>query len=285
MSRDLWGDSMTASPSAQQKVNDAKRQAKPWVVGLARWGHVAKGIVYVIIGVLAFQAAFGLGGQTTDSSGALHKIGGQPFGRVLLGLVGVGLIGYALWRLVEAALDPENKGSDAKGIGQRLGYAFSGLAYGALALTAFRIVLHVRGGNGSSQQDWTAKLLAQPMGQWLVGLVGLIVIGVGLSALAKAYTAKFREHLKIGEMSADQAAWVTRVGRVGYAARGVVLCIIGGFFLQAARQHNARKTGGLDEALDVLARQPYGPWLLGLVATGLVAYGLYAVAEARYRKI
>lgn len=276
---------MTAPDSAEQTLDEAKRQAKPWAVGLARGGHVAKGIVYIIIGVLAFGAAFGMGGRTTDSNGALHTLAQQPFGKILLGLVAVGLLGYSLWRFVEAALDPEGKGSDAKGIAQRLGYVFSGLVYGSLALTAFRIVLHVRSGNQTSQQDWTAQLLAKPFGPWLVALVGLIILGTGVNAFVKAYTAKFRKHLKIGEMGHDQQVWVTRLGRVGYGARGVVLSIIGFLFLQAARQANPQKSGGLDEALDALARQTYGPWLLGTVATGLVAYGLYAVAEARYRKI
>jgi hypothetical protein len=273
------------SKSAPNEVAEKMYEAKPWAVALARWGHVSKGIVYIIIGVLAFGAAFGVGGRTTDSNGALHTIAEQPFGRVLLGLVGVGLLGYALWRFAEAALDPENKGSDAKGIGQRFGYAFSGFVYGSLAFTAFRIVLHVTGGNQTSQQDWTATLLARPFGQWLVAIVGLITIGTGISALAKAFTAKFREHLKIGEMDHDKEVWVTRLGRIGYGARGVVLSIIGVFFLNAARQANPQKSGGLDEALDALARQTYGPWLLGTVAVGLIAYGLYAVAEARYRKI
>jgi multisubunit Na+/H+ antiporter MnhC subunit len=265
--------------------HQAKRQAQPWVEGLARAGYAARGVVYIVIGILAFQSAFSTGGQTTSSQGALHTIAGQPFGRILLGLVAIGLLGYALWRLVEAGSDPENKGSDAKGILQRLGSALSGLAYTGLAFTAFKILLGTRSGKSASQQDWTARLLSQPLGQWLVGLVGLIVIGLGFNALYKAFTAKFRDKLKTEKMSALEDTWITRIGRAGYGSRGVVWVMVGWFLVQAGRYSDASKTRSLPQTLDTLAAQPYGPWLLGGVAVGLVAYGLYALAEARYRKI
>ncbi len=277
--------SMTSPQKIQSAGHQAKRQARPWVERLARAGYAARGIVYIVIGVLAFQSAFSAGGRTTNSQGALHTIAGQPFGRILLSLVAIGLVGYALWRFVEAGFDPENKGSDAKGIIQRIGSALSGLAYGGLALTAFEIVTGSGGGKDSSQQDWTARLLAQPLGPWLVALVGVGVIGMGLITLYKAATAKFRDKLKTEEMSAIEDTWITRAGRAGYGARGVVWIMIGWFLVQAGRHSNARETRGLPQTLDTLASQPYGPWLLGAVAVGLVSYGLYALAEARYRKI
>ena len=266
-------------------TQNAKAEAKSWVVALARCGYAAKGIVYLLIGVLALQAALGPGGKTTDSTGALHTIAGQPFGKILLGLVGIGLCGYALWRLVQAALDPENKGTDAKGIATRIGYVFSGLAYGALALTAFHIISGSTGGNGSSRQDWTAQLMAAPLGRWLVGLVGLGFFGAALYAFYVAYSAKFRDKLKLGEMSSTEETWITRLGRFGYAARGVVFAITGWFFIRAALNANPSETGGLDKALQTLAHQPYGLWLLGLVALGVAAYGIYVLAQARYRRI
>jgi hypothetical protein len=278
------GDDMNAEVSASRAVSRAANKARPWAIALARAGHTAKGIVYIIIGFLAFQAAFGMGGQTTDSRGALQKIVQQPFGRVLLSVVGIGLLSYALWRVVQAYLDPDYKGSDAKGLAKRFGYVVSGLAYGGLALTAFRIVSG-NGGSKSSQQDWTAKLLAQPLGQLLVGMVGVVIVGLGLSAFYKAASAKFREHLKLSEMSQTEETWITGVGRAGYAARGVVLAIVGWFFIQAARHANPKESRGLDQALDTLAQQPHGRWLLGIVAAGLAAYGIYTIAEARYRRI
>ncbi len=127
-----------------------------WIERLARFGYAAKGVVYVIVGILSAQAAFGAGGKTTDTQGALEAIVAQPFGKVLLSLTGIGLLGYVLWRFVEAIKDPENKGNQAKGIFQRLGYGISGVIYASLALSAFQIVLGSGGGGGTSKQDWTA---------------------------------------------------------------------------------------------------------------------------------
>jgi len=268
---------------ASQKV---QQQARPWVENLARCGYAAKGLIYTLIGLLALQAAVGPGGQTTDTQGVLFKIAQQSFGRILLLVLGLGLAGYALWCLVMAVWDSENKGHDAKGVVQRIGYALSGLAYAGLALSAFEIVrgAHAREGH-SARYDWTVRLLAQPLGRWLVGLVGLIIIGYAFSALSKAYSAKFREHLKTGSMSRREMIWVTRAGRAGYAARGVVFTLIGWFFIRAALQTDAKETGGVAEALSTLARQPHGLWLLGFVATGLIAYGLYGFCEAYYRRV
>jgi hypothetical protein len=278
---------MNSSPAnaSPQMTSKAIDQARPWMAGLARFGHAARGMVYVVIGVLALEAAFGIGGRATNSKGALFTIANQPFGRILLALVGVGLAGYALWRMVQASLDPEGKGSDAKGTFKRLGAALSGLAYLGLAITAFRIVVGSGVSKNSSQRDWTAQVLAQPGGQWLIGLVGVVIIGFALRTFFIAYTAKFREKLKISEMSAGEDSWITRIGRVGHAAWGVVLVIIGWFFVRAAMQSDARQTGGLTQALQTLASQPHGRWLLGIVAIGVISYGLYALAEARFRKI
>jgi hypothetical protein len=275
---------VNTSHVAQQAAHKAKRQAQPWVVGLARLGFAAKGIVYAVIGFLALQAALGAGGQTTDSQGALHQIAQQPFGRILLVIMGFGLIGYALWRLVQAVVDPESNGSDAKGIIKRIGYAGIGLIHCGLAFTAFAIALGAARG-GSSEQTWTAKLLSQPLGQWLVSIVGLVVMGAGLYSCYQAYSTKFREKLKTEEMSHTQDTWVTRAGRFGLGARGVVLAIIGWFFIGAARQTDPGRSGGLERVLDTLAGQLYGRWLLGGMAVGLIAYGIYALAEARYRRI
>lgn len=266
-------------------AQNAKEEAKPWVVALARCGYAAKGIVYLLIGVLALQAALGPGGKTTNTNGALHTIAGEPFGKVLLGLVGIGLCGYALWRFVQAGVDPENKGTDAKGIATRIGYAFSGLAYGALALTAFNIISGSTSGGGSSRQAQTAQLMSAPFGRWLVGLVGVGFFGAALFAFYVAYSAKFRDKLKLSEMNSTTETWITRLGRLGYAARGVVFTITGWFFTQAALHANPSETGGLDKALQTLAHQPYGHWLLGIVAIGVAAYGIYMLVQARYRRI
>jgi hypothetical protein len=258
-----------------------------WVERLARLGYAAKGVVYAIVGVLAVQAAFGAGGRTTDQKGALGAIAAQPFGKFLLALLTIGLIGYVIWRFVEAIQDPEHKSDDAEGLARRVGYAISGLIYASLAFSAIQLVMGSGGGGsgGNSQQDWTARLLSQPFGQWLVGLMGAFVIGLGFHQFYRAYKAKFRKEMKLHEMSPTEQTWATRIGRFGEAARGVVFVIIGFFLIQAARQSDASQARGLDGALQALAQQPYGPWLLGIVALGLVAYGIHMGVQARYRRI
>lgn len=262
--------------------------ANPWFERLARLGYVAKGIVYFIIGLLAAQVALGIGGKTTDSTGALQTIVTQPFGKFLLAIVTLGMIGYALWRLVEALFDPEHKGqnTDAKHIGKRIGYAFSGLAYAGLAVTAIKLLTGSGGsGGGSSPQDWTARFMAQPFGRWLVGLAGLLIIGVGLYMIYEAIKGKFRGELNWQQMSPNERTWATRIGKFGITARGIVFAVIGIFLSQAALKSDPSQAKGIGEALAVLAQQPFGRWILGFVAFGLIAYSIYCVVEARYRRI
>lgn len=269
---------------AKQRAKQATREARGWIEPLGRLGYAAKGIVYAIVGILAARAAIGAGGETTDTQGALRQIVEAPFGRVLLGLTAVGLVGYAIWRLVQAFLDTEKKGSDAGGTITRAAYAGVGLAYLGLALTAVQLIRGTAS-DGDAQQSWTARLLAQPFGQWLVGLIGAIVIGVGLYQLYKGFTAKFRDELKLNEMSPTEDTWATRAGRLGFSARGVVFGIIGALLITAARQDDASQARGFGGALETLAARPSGALLLGVVALGLIAYGLFCLVEARYRRM
>lgn len=281
---------MTRRNLPNNPVQQPLRQAttNPWFERLARLGFAAKGAVYFVIGLLAAQAAFGAGGKTTDTQGALQTIVTQPFGKFLLAIVAIGMIGYVLWRIVQTVFDPEHAGEELNGkrIAQRLGYAFSAVAYTGLAFTAIKLILGTGGGNnGDSTQDWTARLLAQPLGQWLVGLAGVIAIGVGISYLYQAYTAKFQRHFKQHQMSPSEQTWAKRAGQFGIAARGIVFGIIGIFLILAAIRSDASQARGLGGALAALAQQPFGPWLLGLVALGFIAYSIYSLIEARYRQI
>jgi len=265
--------------------NNGTMKKSKWVERLARFGYTVKGIVYALIGVLALQAAFGGGGKTTDTKGALRTIAAQPFGSFLLIVIGLGLLGYVLWRFVQAITDPENKGTDAKGIATRLGYAISGFIYASLAFEALRLATSTGGGGGKSTEDWTALVLQQPFGRWLVGIVGALIIGVGFYRLYKAYKIKFRKKLNLSELDRTEETWAVRISRLGIAARGVVFVMIGFFLIQAARQFDASEARGLDGALQTLARQPYGKFLLGFVALGLIAYAIYLWIQARYRRI
>lgn len=275
------------SPLSDLQGPAREAASHPWVERLARLGHAAKGVVYFVVGLLATQAAFTTGGSTTDSSGALVAIVNQPFGKFLLALVGIGLLGYALWRSVQAIFDPEHSGeeADAKHIVQRIGYAFSAIAYAGLAGTAVQLIMGTGGSNGDTTQDWTARFMAQPFGRWLVGLAGLVVIGVGLSLLYQAYKAEFQRHLNLHQLSQTERQWAKWLGQFGIASRGVVFGIIGLFLLLAALRADASEARGLGGALATLAQQPFGPWILGIVALGLIAYSLYCLVEARYRQI
>lgn len=274
------------SVSVGRQAKGAIRVASPWIESFARLGFAAKGLVYAIVGVLAVQLAFGQGGQAGGTQSAFQIIASQPFGQILLGLVALGLVGYGLWLLVRAGMDTSRQGSDLKGMIKRIGYAVNGVFHLGLAFIAAQGALGSGSGSSSnSLPSWTASLMEQPFGRWLVGIGGLIVIGVGLYRIYKAYSIKFRERLKLSEMNSTERTWTIRFGRAGLAAQGVVLAMIGSFFVQAAVQYQPSEARGLGGALRTLLEQPYGPWLLAIVAIGLVAHGVYNFVLARYRRI
>jgi hypothetical protein len=275
---------MTATTAAPAANSDVPQEN--WVETLARFGYAAKGFVYLVVGGLALQVATGNGGQTGGPKEALSEIATQPFGRILLALTGVGLIGYSIWRLVQAWSDPERKGTDAKGILTRIGYVCSGLIYGGLAFEAARMAIGGGSSGGSSTEHWTARLMAQPFGQFLVGGVGAVIVGVGLYQFYRAWKASFEKTLKWHEMNDTERKWSTRVGQAGIAARGIVYLLTGTFLLVAAIRSNPQDSMGTGEALQYLGQQSYGPWLLGAVAAGLAAYGVFsALILSRYRRI
>lgn len=270
-----------------QAVSDAAGDARPWVERLARAGLATKGLVYLLIGVLAAQAALGVGGGTTDTRGALQQVVEAPFGMALLGLLAVGLAGYTLWRLAEALLDTERKGTDLSGLLARGGYLASAAVYAGLGLFAVRLLLGAESAvdGETSMRDWTAWLMEQPLGRWLVAAVGAGVLGSALVQLWRAWSTDFCEYLALDRVSPAAEVWIIRAGRLGFAARGVALAIVGGFLLLAALHARPEEAHGLGGALATLAAQPFGPWLLGVVAAGLIAYGLYMLAEARLRRL
>lgn len=252
----------------------------------ARGGFVARGVVYGIIGFLALKLAFGAGGKATDQNGALETIAQQPFGKVLLILIAVGLAGYASWRFVRAALGHGRDGQAESG-GERVAAAASGVAYAGLCAISVTILL------GSSQSSSGSKgskqaaggVLAWPGGQWLVGVAGGVLIGVGLYQGYRAVTKDFLKDSKTEEMGPGVLRWVTRIGVVGHLARMVVFSLIGVFLIKAAVDYNPNAAVGLDGALRKIAAQTYGSVLLGLVAAGLVAFAIYTLSDARYRRI
>lgn len=272
----------------QHHAEKSLAEAGPWIVWLARAGYAAKGVVYCVVGLLALLAAFGSGdGETTGSRGALHKILTQPFGVVLVSLLAVGLAGYALWCFLQAIIDPDRAGKDAKGAAKRVGKFFKGLVHSALVVAAVGMVTgRESGGDGESNIDrWTAKLMAMPWGVWLVGIVGASVLGYGVWQLIRAWRVNLDKMLSLGELPPETRRPVVNVSRFGIGARGVVFGVIGLGLILAAWHANPSEAKGVGESLRWVAQQPYGPWLLAVVAAGLMAYGFYEFVRAGYRVI
>ena len=250
---------------------------------LARMGYIARGAVYLLVGWFSLAAAWN-GARPTDAEEALLRILDQPFGEILLGLIAVGLVFYALWRFVQGTFDLDDHGVGAKGLAIRGALLISAVLHVALALFALSIAIGrpAMGGEGDASRDWTAWLLGQPFGRWLVAVVGVAVIAAGFAHFAKAWREGYRRHLRA---DADTMRIITVVARIGLAARGVVFCLIGAFFVLAAWHSDASQSGGLGKALLTLQAQPYGPWLLALIAAGLFAFGTYSVIQGIYRRI
>lgn len=286
--------SHTAQNAGREAGRQAERHGRRGLTLLARAGYLARGIVYITVGVLALLTAIqGLGmstggaeGGTTGARGALRALFDLPGGTWLVGAIAAGLFGYTLWRLVQGLADADNHGTDGKGLVVRTGLVASGLIHGVLAIYAASLVWifagSAGGGGGGGSEGATAWLMQQPWGRWVIAALGLIAIGVAASQVGKAVKRKYRDHL---EPRIQDAGWLDPVARFGLTAKAVTLVLIGVFLISAAFGSGSAQSAGLPEALATLRAQPYGAYLLGVVAAGLIAFGVYGVVEARYRVI
>ena len=256
----------------------------PWVERLARVGYTAKGVLYVTVGAVAAQAAFESERRTIDADGALRLVHGLTFGHIMLLVTAAGLMGYALWRVVEAVVDPDRRGNGPKGLALRAGSAVRGVFHGSLGIGALRIAYGDGTGAGNNgAREWTASAFGIPGGTLLVWSAALGMIGYGGYQLYRAYAPKLGRQLDLSPLPRQTRSWIVGISRFGIAARGVVFCLIGFFLVRAAAMHDAGQAGGLRESLAMLAR--LGRWPFVVAAVGLIAYGAYELVNARYRRI
>jgi Domain of Unknown Function (DUF1206) len=263
--------------------HEVKRASARGVVVAARLGYLTHGIIYGLVGALALLTALGqAGGRITGGEGAVRHIGRTAWGEPLLYAVALGMLCYALWTAVRALLDPEHHGRDGSALLKRLGYGISAVSHAFLGLYAFELA--ARGGaSGGHKDESIVELLSLPGGRIVLGMVGLGVIAYGLVEIYRALTDDVAAELNGSSVPARHH--VHTIARVGVAARGTVFPIIGASLLIAALKARSSEAQTFGEALHELVTQPFGTWLLGVVAAGLVAYGVYMLVLARYAQL
>jgi hypothetical protein len=255
------------------------------LVRLVRLGYVVRGILYLLPGFLALRVALGRPGPDISPTTAIELIGHGPFGVILLIGVGVGLAGYAMWGVIRAVFDPLRRGRSSSGLAQRFGYAISAMAYlGLLAATirfATRPLSHM-----GQPLDWSAVLLAHPLGGWILAIVGVgWIVGAGLAQIVSGWRGKFHADLAIERMSHTERRWANGLGRFGIVARGVIFTVIGASMVAAALHARPRGGAGMGGALIEILRQPFGRVLLAASAAGLIAFGAFSILCARWMRI
>lgn len=243
-------------------------------------GLVAYGLVHLLIGWLALQLALGDRQGSASSSGALRELAQKPFGQALVWGVALGLVLLALWQLLEAVAGHRTH-KDAQRLRKRAGSAGKVVVYGYLAFSAFRVATG-SGSSGSGTDSTTAQVMNYPGGQLLVGLVGAGVAVVGGYLVWKGFTDGFRDDLSPDGRRGSTGSGALWLGRVGYVAKGAALALVGVLFGWAAATHDAQRSGGLDQALQEVLDQPFGPYLLGAVALGIMSFGLFCFVHARH---
>ncbi|MET7476039.1 DUF1206 domain-containing protein [Streptomyces sp. NPDC005648] len=279
---------MNSSAMSHTTRMDAERAARGSVTeGAARAGLAARGTIYLLVGALALQVAFGDTNQQADRGGAVAELARQPFGAVLLWALGLGLVGMALWRLSEAVFG--SVGKDGRSVRKRLLALVRCVFYAFVAYSVLAFAAGPHGGSGGSSdrqsRDVTARALDLPAGQWLVGAAGAGVVMAGLWVGARAVRRDYRRDLKLGRMSRWAIRLVDVTGVAGGAARGLVFAAAGCFAVRAAVDYRPDRAKGLDDTLRSFAHTPLGPWLLACVAAGLVLFGVFSFALARWRRV
>jgi hypothetical protein len=269
------------APRSARRATPGKRDAKQ---ALARAGLIARGVVYGVIGILAFKVAIGAGGRTESQTGAFQTIAHQSFGEVLLIILAIGLAGYAGWRLIQGvAASPagEERTDEVK---RRVSALGSAAGYAVLCYAAVEVIAGAQTSGGSPKHA-TAGILGWPGGPALVTIAGLVAIGVGLYQGYEGLARKFEDESHTEQMAEATRKAFAALGVVGHVARAVIFILVGYGLIKAAVDYSPRKAVGLDGALQQLAHASGGPLLLGMVALGFLAFALYSIADGRYHRV
>lgn len=269
---------MALDPAYVRPVTTTAQTEAP--VAGARAGLAARGVVYVLLGILTLYLAVRPKGQETDQRGAVTSLAAQPFGKLLVIVLAVGVVAYAVWMLAQVVL---GVAGEEDSTAKRLRCLGSGIAYAALAVTCIAVLRGSSKSQTSQQETLTARVMHHGGGRLLVAVVGLVVIGVGVGLLVQGVRATFMDRMH--GMTPHTANVVRRLGQVGSASRGVVVALAGVLLVDAAWTFDPKKAKGIDGALKTLLHQPYGRWLTGLAALGLLTFGLFCFAEAKYRSV
>lgn len=252
---------------------------------LTRFGYVTRGVVFATVGALAARVAIGLGGELQGTQGALRTIYEQPFGQVLLGITTMGLASYVLWRFVQMALDPVLEGGRWTSAVRRVGYFFSGVFYMGLALTAADLAFHIGMLPSNARAMGLMRLMSQPYGMWLVGSLGVVVVGIGLQTIYRGVASTFMALYPATRFTRSKKRTALWVGRLGLTTLGITLCLIGVFIVQGALRIRPEADAGIASAFQSLLMAPFGTWLLGAAAVGFVFYGVHCGMLGVYRRV
>jgi hypothetical protein len=275
---------MTASASSHVRSTASRAADSKPLEYLARAGFVAYGVIHVLFAWIALQVALGNSGGETDQSGALQTLAAQPMGKTLLVLTVIGMIALALWQAFEAAIG-ESGEQDRTAKAERVISGFRTIMYGYFAYLGIKVLTGSNSSTADSQQSNASSLMDNGFGRFLVGFAGVVVVGVGIGLAVYGIKKKFEKHLNTQQMSAKVRTTVGRLGAAGYSSKGIAYAIAGVLLTSAAVTYDPDKARGLDAALKTLAGTSYGPWLLGLIALGIFAFGVYCFFQARYRKV
>ncbi|MDT4904286.1 MAG: hypothetical protein QOF92_580 [Pseudonocardiales bacterium] len=263
---------------AARSGNRARNSAPMTVV--ARFGLSARAFVYLVVGVLVIALAFGHKRSETDQRGAMQTIAAQSGGAVLILLVALGLAAYAVWRFAEAAFGVAGEG---KKTGPRLQSLARGLVYTALAFSAFSVFAGRNQSQAAQNRELSARVMTHAGGRFLVGAVGVVVAVIGVVLVVQGVQRSFEKYLRLGGLSEATRKAVITLGVVGTVARGAVVALVGILIVDAAVRFDPNKASGIDAAVRTVGEQPLGRVLLVLTGAGLVAFGIYGLAEARWR--